>query len=946
MKKLIPFAALALFACAEPAPEGGDLEPVISPLPASVFLGTEVPLDASETRGGAFNLTWRVEEPAGCDRSAPLGPTDVATTFEALCVGVHTVRLEVTPVGGGDELRSAEATFEVVLPEGFLSVSVANIDEAFIGEDARVTLDFDDSLVPAALIGEELIEATVTLVENATTDPTVSVDENDGKVLLVNMAEAHATYDIDIRLSLADGELVSETPLSVSLTTLNSNPEVATIDVTPFGPGEATTVTGAASDADGDTVTCALVFAADNVGPEFALPGPDTSGDCTFTFTPPDGLLAWRIEIVATDEFGGTDDDANGFVLTPNNAPPAIEALAVGDRVEVGYSCTFGDPPCQSDQVTIDIVATDDIDAADALTYEIVEVTAPEGAGRIDIVENSLGNFTIFAQRNIVGPVAGEYGIEVRVTEATSAVGLDPSTAVEELTVAVQNTTPAIANINAPAAAHSFSQGSQTYLSTLQVDFTVSDPEANADGAVRIVGCPSGAAVTADGCGEVTFDAVEKAGTSVTFELSSTTIGAIVGVFNLEVTATDADGASSTAPIAIEVLNSAPVVADLSPVQQQFVGSNTHRAVLVAYEDPDGDPLFGVDTVNCPTGTCSGTVSINADGSVVIESAPVAAFLGAYEVGGATVTDGLENVFGTRTIEVVNSTPTLAVNAGASTASRNHKTVAGTVSVDPADGSAFPFVGDATDANGDPLTLTPIQTDVVPDQTSFAPGAINVEYDIVTSYATFQSRFLGAGFTATFKVVDPFGAESTVRAASPTYLNRLPINTSTSMSFSDGNGGDALRIHHINGIGFESSLRPDIHDGNATARELGIHRPACTFTPCDAFIPVDVVTVADDPDGDPLEMQHTFNCVDFGSLSMPSPTFNAFNQNATARLGVDSVELCTPLDEVIFVKLVNDVLSCNVSGRVRDVDTSRSVSAGSDNDTISTSQSGGASICF
>ena len=383
------------------------------------------------------------------------------------------------------------------------------------------------------------------------------------------------------------------------------------------------------------------------------------NGDGTFTYTP-------AVDFNGTDSFTYTVTDG---AATSNVATVTVTVNAVNDA-PVAIDDTAA---TSSDRtVNVDVVANDiDLDG-DLLT--VVGVGAATGGTATDNGDGTIGF-------NPNTSFSGEATFTYTVSD-----GALTDTALVTVSVTLANTPPVVSDV----------------IGSIPETTSSGDPIGNViatdpDGDGMVYTVSGDARIRVDGSGRLTLVGVVSAG------------DLLLGT----VTVTDANGASTTASIAITVtaVNQAPVISD----QAFAVDSDTATGSgvgSISASDPDGGSLTYSAIGSSP-------FAVDASGRVSVAGA-----LDSYS--GDTVTfsvivtdsDGL-SAAATITVTVRGVTPTNTTAAPSTTApptdpttAENRPPVAGDDVVIGSEDSPKQFnpLSNDTDADGDPLTLTWIQT--------------------------------------------------------------------------------------------------------------------------------------------------------------------------------------------------------------------------------------------
>lgn len=755
-------------------------------------------------------------------------------------------------------------------PSGDVEARIAPIADAPFGSD--FVLDGDGSLNPE---GRVLVyEWRVQAPDEAGCEGALSSADEAVAEFTPSCRGEHVAH---LTVSTLDGV---ESEAEEAFTVLNNPPNIAGLaQEATFSVGEDVVLTANATDEDDDDTVCIASLAADNEGdPEGLVFPSEPSADCRITLQTPARLDTWKIQVVADDGF---DESMPATLeISPDNGGPTIDGIEL-DQNSVGYSCDADG--CSSDLLEVTVAATDDADAFEDLTIELLDDTSDAPAGVVvDISTVEHGVFAVRWSRDEPGPLAGAYTLKAVVTEQSSPFG-DPASTTLSLEVDVDSEAPQLTDITADDVGHAYDADSGLYEATIEVSFTASDPENNLlPPSVALVSCPTAAAGTSD-CGGagLAVTVVEEDG-SWTFALSAAELDKLAGEYTFAVTADDADGNEASVVEVASVLNAAPVLgAGLAPTRQQSFVSGAHQAVFPLFQDAEGDPMTFSLSVTCPDGSnpdvggscASGqTVSISDDGVLTIRGPASDTFLGNYVIEG-DVTDGAASLAANLTLKVENTAPTL-VRTSSGTQSCDHVTSNGTVENESP--CRFQLRATSFDENGDPVALESVGSlgggySLLATMPASGPaGPHSVDFDIEASYEDFLDSFDAPPQVARFRVVDAFGDASPEVTIQPRLLNRPPTLTSKGFHGANGTGTPAL----LDNNQLDTSGTTGTAQAKGTCFTDAIGRTRCPVPPAYAF---SLVVESTDPDGDPLEADLALSCTGEltdeagGSLTEPRP---------------------------------------------------------------------------
>ncbi len=782
---------------------------VAAAVAGGAWRGFAASLDASATASAEPDLVyvWAVtttSTDAAC--AGTLTDADqVKATFTPSCAVAYAATVSVSTPSG----QSGAATVSFTARDPLVA-TFAPITAAPLGEGTVVVVHLAGLAAPdGAGIDVTLSASPTTTITPATVHVVHDGTNGEDATFMVAMATAHATYDLTAQ---ASSGAVTGPAIQTSIVVANAAPTLTSARVeSAFDVGEPFTLRAEIADADLDPVTCA----AELLGGPTPLPvlsaGVVTGGSCVVQGqAPADVLGSWSIRLTASDDHGGST--AALIDVAPRDLAPIIDAAV--PTSPTSYACAASG--CTA-AATVQVLAHDDIDAADAITFEFVpgDPNAPFPAGVTIVATPVLGSpglYDVALQRADHGPMAGTYQIDVVAREATSLFD-PPSSSTRRIVVVVPNAAPSVTAIVAPASiGHTYAGG--RYRATFDVSFTPSDPEGNeVSGAVYVTSCPRGGAGEAACGGDLSLvRLVPTPGDgSLHLEIDAASILDVVGTWTFGFTATDVDGASGAANDEVIVGNTAPVyVGATGPIYQSRRADGSHGVTVdlaAEWSDADGDPLSMSDLVlRCPnaafvdadTGSaCSNGVAVARTGlTMTLSRNPGVGLLGAYLVRGS-VADGVAVVTPPDHIWshlVANRAPTITMTSPA-VQTANHRVFANVLSNEV--GEEFLFTGSVADADGDHVRV--VMSPRVPwvadgEPTDAPPGAVAFTFTLSTVQADFIADPTSMVSVIVYDELDAMNAVPP--EISVTFLNRAPTGvpqltwTSTDPSV----GGAAMQL--------------------------------------------------------------------------------------------------------------------------------------------------------
>ncbi|MDN3524519.1 DUF4347 domain-containing protein [Halomonas sabkhae] len=480
---------------------------------------------------------------------------------------------EINSDGGGDSATSS-------VEENQTAVTTVAASDPDAGDTATFSISGGDD---ASLFGIDAATGELTFADAPDFEAPAD-DDGDG------------VYDVQVTVTDDDGATDAQ-DIAVNVTDVNEAPTI-----TSDGGGDTATkrvaenqtavTTVAASDPDaGDTATFSI-----SGGADASLFGIDAdTGELTFADAPnfeaptdDNGDGAYDVQVTATDDDGATDaEDIAVTVTDVNEAPTAADSTLTTDedtaRIFAAADFAFSD---EDDGDTLDAVRIDTLPTAGTLALDGNAVTDGQSISASDIA-NGLLTFTPAADAN-----GDDYA---SFTFSVSDGSVFSSRHTMTLDVTAVNDAPTITSGSSATA-----DENQTTVTTV----AASDPDAGDTATFSISGGDDASLFGIDAAtGKLTF------ADSPDFEALADDNGD--GVYDVQVTATDDDGATDAQNIAVTVtdVNEAPVIATNTGFSVR-----ANRTVILTSEhldegdpDDDGNELtYTLDSL--PT---SGALSLN-----------------------------------------------------------------------------------------------------------------------------------------------------------------------------------------------------------------------------------------------------------------------------------------------------------------------------------------------
>jgi VCBS repeat-containing protein len=578
-----------------------------SGLPAGLTIDTAtgvisgvVDRSASQISGGRYDVTVTATDQAGASASqtfrwtitnpAPVAANDSATVDEDRSVIVPVLANDTDPDGdpltvvsasaaNGTVTINADGTLTYVPRANFngsdlisytisdgqggtasatVTVTIAAVNDVPVATNDGVTTPEDVPVRVAVLANDTDVDGDPLTVTNASAGQGTVVINADGTLTYTPRADFNGTDTISYTISDGKGGTASAT-VAVTVTPVNDAPVVAA-------------ALAARDDLDGTTVSVATA------------PGFSDVDSATFTYSA-SGLPAGLTIDAMTGVISGVID------RSASRSAGGVYAVTVtvADQAGASASQTFRwsvanpAPAAANDSVTVDedgsvvvpVLANDADPDGDPLT-----VTAASAANG-SVAINADGTLTYAPRANFNGSDLITYTIsDGQGGTATATVAVTVRPVNDAPTTAA--TLPARSNVDGATIAIATAGG----FSDLD-DATLT---------YRATGLPVG----------LSIDAATGVVSGVVDRSASQSAG---GVYDVTVTATDAEGASASQVFRWTITNPAPVAGDDGAT---VVEDGTIVIDVLANDlDPDGDPLT-ITSASAP----NGTVVVNADGTL------------------------------------------------------------------------------------------------------------------------------------------------------------------------------------------------------------------------------------------------------------------------------------------------------------------------------------------
>lgn len=393
-------------------------------------------------------------------------------------------------------------------------------------------------------------------------------------------AQGPGTYPVTIIVS--DGELTDSDTITITVREANRDPVLSFIGNKNIN--EKTTLTFTAAASDPDLPAQSLTF---SLGPG-APSGASISPTGVFSWTPAEnqGPNSYTIQIVVTDNYGGSDSETITVTVNEVNSPPVLSTIGsktIGEESGLLFTATANDPDIP----------------ANTLTFSLE--TAPTGTFPTGATINAITGAFSWTPSEAQGP--GTYVVRVRVTDN----GNPQMSAFEDVTITVSE-------VNRPPALTV--PGSQTVDEGSLLSFSVSatDPDIPANQITLSCGdCATIGASFDPATGRFVWTPSEAQGP---------------GTHPVRFTATDngvpALSQTKTVSITVNEVNQAPTL-ELIPDQQ--VDEMTAMTVTASASDPD-----------LPQQPLSFTLSGTASGATIDSATGVFTWTPAEDQGPGTYT--------------------------------------------------------------------------------------------------------------------------------------------------------------------------------------------------------------------------------------------------------------------------------------------------------------------
>ena len=883
---------------------------VVAPVDVDVFRGFSVDLDGSASVSAseeALSYQWTAStDQPGC-AAAFDDDTSVTPTFTADCAGAYDVTLTVS-----DSLTSSEDTVALTVLNS-LVVSFGMVSAEPPPMASHIIVNLDEETVPDGRADEVTVELSAT-PQNDEVAPTIT-RTNPGvwpAEFDVGDVSPHGVYTLSAVASL-DGVQTAE-PADHTLNVPNAIPTIAPPVVPNFDVGQVVTATVAASDADGDTLTCtARLLASD--GTDLPAPPSVTSvtfdGDnCTIVVDTTGATIGdWTLETSVDDGNGGVATSTGGF--TPINEPPMFGEIP--EPMAIGYTCSNN--TCQTEVATLilnDSNVSDDSTPLDELTFDFELTSMPNGVSDVALTWESAGTVGVFnlsLARASLGAMADGVGntpyiVTISATD-TALPGQEIKTETATFALRVETAEPVFDSLPEDALefAHRYENGTQTYDASSAHAWTFSDPEANLiTSTATITSCPPPGCATSG----ISINATNGNDGTLTTQLSAPTIGAVVGTYGVTVEIVDADGKEASFLFSFDVGNTPPELNTLMAMPDvphlysngEFSGDLPYLPASEIASDADNDPIFfGGLTFDCSegsTGISSGGATTCGDRNVtvsqtniLVSTANASSILRTYGLSG-TVSDGHETSESgpIHAWTVTDDLPVISNSFGGGSHSGHHRWLSG---------NRLEFetpisrTGAASDPNNDPMT---------PEVTIGGATGCTASTNWATNGTTLETNIdcpwneRDATLEITPRLNTAFGATNDT-SFSASYLNRTP--TIHDIEFRMPDGSEIIYDINFNNtmpklLYTQREVRGGayIYQQERQLIDTGFIQAAGWTSRFAAYVD------ATDPDGDPLRVLVDFDC---GQNTVRVPEFScnglfcswSYSSNYVAPLATDGI---------------------------------------------------------
>lgn len=553
-------------------------------------------------------------------------------------------------VTDGEIETSATATLDVT------AVNDAPTLGVIIGGDGVEDTDF--ILDPALLLSgaNDVDGDTLTVVD-------VSVDPADGTIALgddgryVFTPAENANGLVQISYGISDGTVTTTGSFGVLVAAVNDAPIVGDVDLGSTDEDVAAEFTDAdllalASDVDGDTLSILSVSVDPSVG---TIEGTDAG----YRFVPAldsNGLA--EITFVVTD--GDIETTATATIdVIPVNDAPVIGENGLG---------ILG----QEDQA-VTILASDlliDVTDVDSETLTVTSVSVDPAFG--DVVDNGDGTFTFTPAADLNGDVTLDFTVSDGEAQSNGTV---------QVFLGAVNDGPVVGNVDLGTG----TEDNSVAFTEAALLAASSDVDGDDLSVVSVSVDPAIGLVESDGEGGYVFTPADD----------------FNGDVEISFTVTDGElETDATATLSVDAVNDAPVTTgalDLGAIDDDATAVIAAADILALVNDVDGDDLSVTSVTVDPT---QGSIIQDDLGNYVFT--PAAGFAGEDVAITATVSDGALTTDVSITVDVtaVNDAPVAGDVDLGSVAEDNSLAF-----------TAADLLADATDPDGDDLTITSVSVD-------------------------------------------------------------------------------------------------------------------------------------------------------------------------------------------------------------------------------------------
>ena len=507
---------------------------------------------------------------------------DPGSGFQDLAAGETrevSFNFEVTDGNGGSDTETVTIT---VTGTNDAPV-VSSVDLGAVDEDASLVITSAQLLANSsdADVSDPLSVTSVSV------DPGVGTvtDNGNGTFTFTPVANFNGN-DVVINFTVSDGTVSDTATALIDITSVNDAPiaQAGTLAATEDGGLVAGTLV--ASDADGDSLSYALV-----AGSEPAEGSVVVNLDGSFSFDPGSDFqdlaagetreVSFNFEV--TDGNGGSDTETVTITVTGTNDAPVVSSVNLG-AVDEDTSRVITETEL--------LAGASDADGSDTLTVTSVSVDPAIGT----ITDNGDGTFTFTPVANVNGD-----NIEVAFTVSD---GADTTAGTATLNLTAVADAAVISGVATGAVTEDVDPDGNGLLETSGV-LTVTDPDAGEAGFIAQTLVGTLGSLTIDANGNWTYAADNSQAAIQSLAEGET---APAEVF----TVTTIDGTEQQITIDVIGTNEAPVAFERTV--RTVEGGDVIEGTLVGYDEDDGSLSFSL--VSAPA---EGAVTISQDGTFTFD---------------------------------------------------------------------------------------------------------------------------------------------------------------------------------------------------------------------------------------------------------------------------------------------------------------------------------------